>query len=123
MTPDPTREAATGAMPDDHFAVATTPGDADALLALAGRVDRDAEDALLAAFVDAVTASGPVRRVVLDFHATSYINSSGLAAIVGLLTEARSRDVAVAARGLTSHYRHLFDITRLSDLVEVEPAT
>ena len=43
--------------------------------------------------------------------------------IAGLLTEARTRDVAVAARGLSTHYRHLFDITRLSDLVEVEPAT
>ena len=28
----------------------------------------------------------------------------------------------VAARGLTDHYRHLFEITRLTDLIEVEPA-
>jgi anti-sigma B factor antagonist len=123
MSPEPTPTGEPRTTPDDPFAVTTSPHDADALLALAGRVDRDAEDPLLAAFVDVVTASDAIRRVVLDFHATSYINSSGLAAIVGLLTEARTRDVAVAARGLSTHYRHLFDITRLSDLVEVEPAT
>lgn len=89
-------------------------------LALAGRVDRDAEDDLLAAF-DAAATSG-ASRIVLDFHDAAYINSSGLAAIVALLADARERGVGVAARGLDDHYRHLFEITRLSDLIEVEPA-
>lgn len=89
-----------------------------ARIALAGRVDRDAEDGLLAAFTEAVDAGAT--RVVLDFTEASYINSSGLAAIVAVLADARSRDVAVAARGLTPHYLHLFQITRLTDLVEVE---
>jgi len=105
---------------DAPFSVLGAPDDDGTRLALTGRVDRDAEDELLAAFVAAADVGSA--RVVLDFHEASYINSSGLAAIVALLADARERGIAVAARGLTSHYRHLFEITRLSDLIEVEPA-
>lgn len=105
---------------DAPFHVHTAPDHDGTRLALSGRVDRDAEDGLLTAFVSAAEAGAT--RVVLDFHEATYINSSGLAAIVALLADARDRGIAVAARGLTDHYRHLFEITRLSDLVEVEPA-
>src|SRR6056297_3212676 len=105
---------------DAPFAVRSTPDHDGTRLALAGRVDRDAEDELLATFVTAAEVGA--QRVVLDFQDASYINSSGLAAIVALLADARDRGIAVAARGLTSHYRHLFEITRLTDLIEVEPA-
>lgn len=105
---------------DAPFAVHVAPQHDAARLALSGRVDRDAEDDLLAAFVAA--AEPGTARVVLDFGDTTYINSSGLAAIVALLADARERGIAVAARGLTSHYRQLFEITRLTDLIEVEPA-
>lgn len=103
---------------DAPFTVQVAPDDDGARLVLAGRVDRDAEADLLTAWAAAV-ATG-TERVVLDFAGTSYINSSGLAAIVSLLADARSSRVVVAARGLTPHYRRLFDITRLTDLVEVE---
>lgn len=105
---------------DAPFAVHVAPQADGARLALSGRVDRDAEDELLAAFVTAAESGS--ERVVLDFQDTTYINSSGLAAIVALLADARQRGITVAARGLTSHYRQLFEITRLTDLVEVEPA-
>ena len=106
---------------DTPFTVTVATEDRGPRLVLGGRVDRDAESALLASFAD---AAGPgVDRVVLDFADTDYVNSSGLAAVVAVLTEARARDVAVAARGLTDHYRHLFEITRLTDLVELEPPT
>lgn len=105
---------------DAPFSVHTGQASDGARLALSGRVDRDAEDDLLAAFTTA--AETEPDRVVLDFSETTYINSSGLAAIVALLAGARERGITVAARGLTSHYRQLFEITRLTDLVEVEPA-
>ncbi len=105
---------------DAPFAVHVGSEHDGARLALSGRIDRDAEADLLAAF--ATAAEPDPARVVLDFRDTTYINSSGLAAIVALLADARQRGIGVAARGLTSHYRQLFEITRLTDLVEVEPA-
>ena len=103
----------------EPFSVVSEPGPAETRLRLRGQVDRDAEPPLLAAF-DAAADHG-ASRVVLDLSDTTYINSSGLASIVALLGHARASDVAIAARGLTDHYRHVFEITRLSDLIELEP--
>lgn len=104
-------------MNDTFSATVVADGSAPALR-IVGRVDRDAEQSLLAAFGEAI--DGDARTVILDFGGATYINSSGLAAIVALLTEARVGGITVRARGLTDHYRHLFTITRLTDLVELE---
>jgi anti-anti-sigma factor len=49
-----------------------------------------------------------------------YINSTGIALIVGLLGKARAAEVPVAASGLSDHYREIFEITRLSDFITIE---
>ena len=58
-------------------------------------------------------------RITLDFARVGYINSTGIALIVRLLTAARADGRTVRAEGLTDHYRHLFEITRLSDYMEI----
>ena len=40
---------------------------------------------------------------------------------MGLLAQARRDRVAVAACGLTDHYREIFEITRLSDFMQIFP--
>jgi anti-sigma B factor antagonist len=91
---------------DDHTGVLLT-----------GRIDGDAGDQLDEAY--AATAELAPTVVELDFTAVDYINSTGIALIVGLLARARSQRVAVRARGLTAHYQHIFEITRLSDFIEI----
>ena len=66
--------------------------------------------------------AGPAA-IVLDFAATDYINSSGLAVIVGLLAQARSTGIEIRAHGLSEHYREIFEITRLSDFMTIEGTT
>ncbi len=56
---------------------------------------------------------------MLDFTAAEYINSSGIALVVSVLARARSEGRSVAAIGLSDHYRQIFEITRLSDFIEV----
>ena len=75
---------------------------------------------------DAYAASGhaPARThgtVVLDFAAVDYINSTGIALIVSVLARARAERRKVVACGLSPHYREIFDITRLSDFIELFP--
>ena len=65
--------------------VTTTPG--EARLAMRGDVDIAADEVLAAAYADA--AATGATRVVLDFGAVDYINSTGIALIVRLLAEAR----------------------------------
>ena len=50
-----------------------------------------------------------------------YINSTGIALIVSVLARARAERRKVVASGLSAHYREIFDITRLSDFIELFP--
>ena len=57
--------------------------------------------------------------IVLNFEGVDYINSTGIALIVGLLARARAERRTVGACGLTDHYREIFEITRLSDFMGI----
>jgi anti-anti-sigma factor len=83
-----------------------------------GQVNRSAEAPVGAAY-EAATA-GPIDTLVLEFGDVEYINSTGIAVIVGLLARARQNDLTVVARGLTDHYKHIFQITKLSDFMRIE---
>jgi anti-anti-sigma factor len=89
-----------------------------AVIELAGEVDGGAAGVLNAAYEQAVT-SGEPGTVVLDFARVGYINSTGIALIVSVLARARAERRKVVASGLSEHYREIFDITRLSDFIEV----
>src|SRR5262249_14595834 len=86
-----------------------------AVLDLSGDISSGAEPTLLEAY--AKTAGEKV--VLLDFSAVDYINSTGIALIVGLLAQARAAGQEVQARGLAEHYREIFRITRLSDFMTI----
>ena len=89
---------------------------------LAGRIDRDRGNALDAAYEDASTSRPPA--VELDFADVDYINSTGIALIVAVLARARAEHRTIRALGLSLHYQRIFDITRLSDFIEVvQPTT
>jgi anti-sigma B factor antagonist len=95
-----------------------------AVIELAGEVDGSAAAILTAAYEQAVAASddpAALATVVLDFAAVDYINSTGIALIVSVLARARAERRKVVASGLSAHYREIFDITRLSDFIELFP--
>ncbi len=86
-----------------------------AVLELSGEVSAAADGSLQLAYGD--VAEEPV--VVLDFAAVDYINSTGIALIVGILAEARKNGQELQAAGLQEHYREIFRITRLSDFMTI----
>jgi len=97
----------------------STPG--ETRLAMRGDVDIAADEVLAAAYAEA--AATGATRVVLDFGAVDYINSTGIALIVRMLAEARRDHREVIALGLSDHYREIFRITRLSDYLTIADAT
>ena len=101
-------------MPFD--ASARTNGDV-AVLVLAGELNADADDELNGAYETALAADP--KTVLLNFDAVSYINSTGIALIVGLLAEARKSDRRIMACGLSDHYKEIFEITRIADFVSI----
>ena len=86
----------------------------------AGRIDRDADDAVAAAWAEATGPAVTGATVTLDFSEADYINSTGIALIVRLLADARRMHRPIRARGLTPHYLEIFRITRLSDFMTIE---
>jgi anti-anti-sigma factor len=89
-----------------------------AVIDLTGDVNSAAETALDVAYSDA--ASRGTNAVGLNFEHVDYINSTGIALIVGLLAQARANAIEVKAFGLSDHYREIFEITRLSDFMTIE---
>lgn len=88
-----------------------------AVVMLTGRIDSQAMADLTAAYERAAAADPRV--VLLDFANVEYINSTGIALIVGVLGRARAEDRRVFASGLSEHYSHIFTITRLSDFINI----
>ena len=88
----------------------------DVVLKLRGDINRSAQQGLSDLYESVGAGSG---RLVLDFSDVAYINSTGIALIVGLLAQARAGGREVEAYGLTDHYREIFHITRLSDFMTI----
>lgn len=90
-----------------------------AVLTLTGQLDGRADEAMSQAFEEAALAVPSA--VLLDFARVDYINSTGIALVVGLLAKARAKQVPVLACGLSDHYQHIFEITRLADFLTFFP--
>jgi anti-anti-sigma factor len=84
---------------------------------LHGEIDGAAKDDLAAVYEQAV--AGGATAILLNFADIEYINSTGIALIVGLLGRARAEGRTLAACGLSEHYREIFEITRLSDFMSI----
>ena len=90
-----------------------------ALIDLAGDIDSTAEHSLQDAWRGAT--QDPPAAVVLNFEHAGYINSTGIALIVGLLAQARAAKIPLSAFGLSPHYEEIFQITRLADFMAIRP--
>lgn len=103
-------------MPGTVFDAKVTTRGPDTVIELSGDVNSGAQQGLEEAYRKVEGGDG---RVLLDFTKTDYINSTGIALIVGLLGKARAAGREVVAYGLTSHYLEVFQITRLSDFMTI----
>ena len=88
-----------------------------AVIDLRGEIDSRADQALGSAYAKA-TENG-TGSVILNFAGADYMNSTGIALIVGLLAQAKAQGVKIAACGLSDHYREIFEITRLADFITI----
>ena len=104
-------------MPDNEFAARIRVQGGLPIIDLQGEVNSAADSALNQAFERASQASPP--RLLLNFREVTYINSTGIALIVGLLAQARKSRIDLLVAGLSDHYRHIFSITRLADFMTI----
>lgn len=90
-----------------------------AVIDLVGDINAFAEASLINAYMEASATGAKV--LALNFIGVEYINSTGIALIVSLLARARKDQQEVRAFGLSEHFTNLFEITRLSDFMQIVP--
>ena len=90
-----------------------------AIIDLSGEINAFADQELDAAYSEA-EGSGS-KSILLNFENVTYINSTGIALIVGLLARARKAQRRLAVCGLSDHYQEIFQITRLVDFMTIYP--
>ncbi len=88
-----------------------------AVIELKGDVTAACEDQLMAAYREA--GREDVRGIVLDFSGLDYMNSSGIGLLVTLLVRAKRAHQQLSAFGLSDHYRQIFELTRLDEVISV----
>jgi anti-anti-sigma factor len=103
-------------MPGQEFRATVRPGPKGSIVELVGTVNRGAKEEMERAYEEASKAPG---EILLDFGPVEYINSTGIAVIVGVLAMARAENRDVGATGLTDHYKEVFEITRLADFMHI----
>lgn len=84
---------------------------------LRGEINAFGSAALNAAYAQAEQSQPAL--VLLNFAHVDYINSTGIALIVGLLAKARAARRRLIVCGLSEHYVEIFQITRLSDFMNI----
>ncbi len=87
------------------------------IIDLFGDIDGFADAALETAYTEAEQPD--TGGTMLNFSQVGYINSTGIALIVGLLARARKSHRRLVTCGLSEHYQEIFNITRLSDFMAV----
>ena len=103
-------------MPASRFEARVRRAPGVAVVDLIGDIDAGADEALNEAYTSAATDD---HAVLLNFADVGYINSTGIALIVGVLASARKEQRPITACGLADHYREIFEITRLSDFMQI----
>ena len=102
-----------------HLEANVRPSPGIAIIDLHGQIDGFADERINAAYAEA-TAGNPAA-IALNFSDVDYINSTGIALIVGLLAQARRTGRRVLTYGLSDHYVEIFQITRLADFMSMFP--
>lgn len=91
------------------------------IIDLAGDVT-SATDSMLHTSFDKASARG-LGFIILNFTGVEYINSAGIATVISLLSEARSREQQLLIVGLSPHYRKIFrmvGVARYAEIFETE---
>lgn len=86
------------------------------IIDIEGDVSAFAENVLMDAYAEANTPT--TRIIILNFSKLAYMNSSGIGLLVTLLIRVNRQKQQLLSYGLSDHYQHIFELTRLSDAIK-----
>ena len=92
-------------------------GDNIGIVDVQGDVTALAEDTLMDAYTRA--SAGDARTIILNFGGMEYMNSGGIGLLVTLLIRTNRQKQRLLTYGLSEHYKHIFEITRLNEAIGI----
>ena len=90
-----------------------------AVIDLIGDVTTFAEESINQAYQSA-SSDGAVN-IIFNFRENDYINSAGIAILIGVVTEARKRDQKLLMTGLSAHFQKIFRMVGLTQYADLHP--
>lgn len=87
------------------------------IIDIQGELTAFAEKLLMDTYTAASTPT--TRAILLNFSGMEYMNSSGIGLIVTLLIRVNRQKQRLLAYGLSDHYQHIFQLTRLTDAIQI----
>ena len=87
------------------------------IIDLEGDVNASGEEIVKGAYRTA-TEDGN-KNILVNFEAAEYINTSGIAVLIGIVMEAQKAEERVLVYGVTPHYRKIFELVRLPMYVDM----
>jgi anti-anti-sigma factor len=91
--------------------------DSIAIIDMKGEVTSFADE-ILNVLVNATVAEG-IQKIVFNFTDVSYINSSGIAVLIGIVTSLANKGILFQIYGLTPHFKKIFRMIGLTQYVKV----
>ena len=93
-----------------------SPAPGVSVIEISGEVTRESDAVLKDAYDRACDGA---RAIVLGFDGLEYMNSSGIGLLVTLLVRAQRNRQRILAYGLSDHYRQIFALTRLDEVIAI----
>jgi len=104
-------------MLEDELTVTTRQREGVAVVDLMGDVTTFAEEKINNAYRE-VTNQG-ARHVLLNFRQNDYINSAGIAILIGIVTEVNRNNQRLAFSGLSQHFQKIFRMVGLAQYADI----
>ncbi len=90
-----------------------------AIIDLIGDVTSFAENAIMQAYREASDAGSG--NILLNFRQNDYINSAGIAIIIGIVTETEKQSQQLLIAGLSEHFQKIFRMVGLTRYATIYP--
>lgn len=104
-------------MLEDEITVTTRRRDEVAIIDLVGDVTTFAERKINNAYRE-VTEAG-ARFILINFRQNDYINSAGIAILIGIVTEVSRQNQKLAFSGLSQHFQKIFRMVGLAQYAAI----
>ena len=104
----------------DEIQVSTREMGGAMIIDLVGDVTTFAEEAINQAYQSA--SSDGATNIIFNFRENDYINSAGIAILIGVVTEARKRDQRLLITGLSAHFQKIFRMVGLTQYADIYPS-